>query len=68
MAHGLRSEVYLSGMAEDARVNDEQNTLKRSHILRIQYLDTSAIQDKALYKDLMPLEELYALRLIPILA
>ena len=66
MAHGLRSEVYLSGMAEDARVNDEQNTLKRSHILRIQYLDTSAIQEKALYKDLMPLEELYALRLIPI--
>lgn len=53
-------------MAEDARVIDEQNTQKRSHILKIQYLDTSAITNKALFKSLMPLSELYELKMIPV--
>jgi type IV pilus assembly protein PilB len=53
-------------MAEDARTIDEQNTLKRSHILGIQYLDTTAIENKALFKDFMPLAELYQLKMIPV--
>lgn len=53
-------------MAEDARVIDEQNTLKRSRILNMQYLDTSAIPNKTIYKEFLPLTELYAHKYIPL--
>lgn len=51
---------------EDARKIDEQNTMKRANLLGLQYLDTSAIPNKALYKETLSLQELYVLRVIPV--
>jgi type II secretory ATPase GspE/PulE/Tfp pilus assembly ATPase PilB-like protein len=51
---------------DEARTIDEQNTANRARILGVQYLDTSTIADKILYKDILSLEELYRLKIIPV--
>lgn len=56
----------MCSMALDARVIDEQNTLRRSRLLGIPYLDTSQIQNKQLFKEFMPLQDLYTYRVIPV--
>jgi type IV pilus assembly protein PilB len=52
-------------MSQDARRDDEANTLRRARILGLQYIDTSQMPNKQLY-NLLPKEELYDLRVIPI--
>src|SRR5690606_25691156 len=46
----------------------EQATLRRARILNMAYIDTSQITNKTLYKDMLPKEELYQLRVIPLQA
>ncbi|MDQ3158753.1 MAG: Flp pilus assembly complex ATPase component TadA [bacterium] len=53
-------------MVDEKRIEDEKNTQKRSQILGFPYIDTSKIQAKQLYKDLLTIPELYKLRMIPI--
>lgn len=53
-------------MADDARVIDEQSTQRRARLLGLQYVDTSLVQDKPLFKDILSLQELSSLRLIPL--
>jgi type II secretory ATPase GspE/PulE/Tfp pilus assembly ATPase PilB-like protein len=53
-------------MAQDARTIDEQNTAQRARLLGIAYIDTSAILDKVLYKDLLSIQELQSLKVIPL--
>ncbi len=53
-------------MSQDARRNEEQATERRSRILSMTYIDTSQPGDKPLYKDLLSVQELYNLRVIPI--
>ncbi len=53
-------------MSQDARQAEEQNTERRSQILGLNYIDTSKIADKQLYKELMTTDELYKMRVIPI--
>lgn len=53
-------------MAEDARQIDEQNTARRARILNMQYLDTSTMAQKPLFKEILTLQELYGLKIIPI--
>ncbi len=53
-------------MSQDARRTEEQATERRSRILSMSYIDTSATGEKALYKDLLTVQELYNLRVIPI--
>lgn len=53
-------------MSQDARRDEEQNTQRRSQILGLQYADTSQIANKQLYKDLLTNQELYSLRVIPL--
>ncbi len=53
-------------MSQDVRRDDEANTLKRARILGLQYIDTSQIQNKQLYKELLSIEQLYQLRVIPL--
>lgn len=53
-------------MSQDARRDEEQNSQRRAQILGLDYYDTSAEGEKALYKDLFTTEELYQLRIIPI--
>lgn len=55
-------------MSQDARYNEEQSTLRRARILNLPYIDTSVITNKALHKDLLTIQELYKLRVIPIQA
>ncbi len=59
--------VYNSfNMPKDARTEQEISTQRRANILNIQYYDTSAVQNKALYKDILTLPELYKDRLVPL--
>jgi len=53
-------------MSEDARYDEEQSTARRARILGMSYIDTSKITNKVLYKEIMPLPEMYQLRIIPI--
>lgn len=53
-------------MSQDARRDEELATERRAQILGIPYLDTSALTDKPLFKDVLTKEELYKLRVIPV--
>lgn len=59
--------VIIHAMSQDARRDEEEKTLRRAQILNLQYSDTSDGQ-KQLYKDLLPLEDMYNLRIIPLVA
>ena len=53
-------------MSQDARLDEEQATLRRARVLGLEYLDTSKLTDKPLYRELLTNEELYKFKLIPI--
>ena len=53
-------------MSQDARRDEEQATERRASVLGVEYLDTSLMAQKPLFKDVLTLEELYRLRIIPI--
>ena len=55
-------------MSQDARYDEEQSTQRRARILGLSYTDTSALATKPLFKDVLPLEEMYKLRVIPLQA
>ena len=53
-------------MVVDIRTSDELMTEKRAGILGLEYTDTSKITDKRLYPELLPKEDMYAMRVIPL--
>jgi type II secretory ATPase GspE/PulE/Tfp pilus assembly ATPase PilB-like protein len=53
-------------MSQDARIDEEQATQRRARILGLDYVNTSTIEDKQLYRDILPLPELYKFRMIPL--
>lgn len=53
-------------MSQDARRDEELSTQRRAHILGVQYLDTSQLPQKPLFRDVLPIEEMHRLRIIPI--
>jgi type IV pilus assembly protein PilB len=53
-------------MSQDARRDEEVATQRRSRILGLEYVDTSALGQKKLYKDLLTLQELYGMRIVPL--
>jgi len=53
-------------MSQDARRDEEQSTERRAQILGVSYLNTAQLQDKPLFKDILSLDELHRLRVIPI--
>ena len=53
-------------MSQDARRDEEQATERRAQLLGVPYLDTSQLADKPLFKDVLGIEELYKLRIVPI--
>jgi len=55
-------------MSQDARRDEELNTQRRASILGLNYIDTAQIANKILHKDLLDTQELYNLRVIPLLA
>lgn len=60
---------YTNGMQNDAnrraREEQEQATQRRARILGMRYVDTSKIQNKQLFQ-LLPVPELYRLKLVPL--
>ncbi len=57
----------MIAMSQDARRDEENNTIRRAQILNLQYADTSGTQ-KQLYKDLLPVQDMYNLRVVPLSA
>lgn len=55
-----------SYMTQNARSDEELNTQRRAQILGLQYADTSQNRQKQLYPDLLSKQELYQLRIIPL--
>jgi type II secretory ATPase GspE/PulE/Tfp pilus assembly ATPase PilB-like protein len=53
-------------MSQDARRDEELSTERRAQILGVEYLDTSSLASKPLFKDILSIDELKALRIIPI--
>lgn len=53
-------------MSQDARFDEEQSTRRRAQVLGIEYTDTSQIADKILYNELLSVDELKSLRIIPL--
>lgn len=55
-------------MSQDARRSEELATERRSKILGMSYIDTSIPGEKALFKELLTVDELTRMRVIPIYA
>lgn len=55
-------------MSQDARADEELATQRRAQILGMSYVDTSRIANKTIYKGIMPKEDLYRLRAVPLQA
>lgn len=53
-------------MSQDARYDEEQSTQRRARILGLSYTDTSALASKQLFKDILPVQDLYQLRVVPL--
>ncbi len=53
-------------MSQDARLDEEQATQRRARVLNLDYVDTSKIENKVLYRDLLTVAELYELKVVPI--
>ena len=53
-------------MSQDARLDEERSTARRARVLNMQYFDTSALQNKSLYKDLLSIAEMRQFKIIPL--
>jgi len=53
-------------MGQDARRDEEVATQRRARLLGFDYIDTSSLGQKILYKDILTLPELYSMRVIPL--
>jgi type II secretory ATPase GspE/PulE/Tfp pilus assembly ATPase PilB-like protein len=53
-------------MSQDARFDEEQATQRRARVLGLDYVNTAEITNKTLYKDLLDVPDLYALRVMPV--
>lgn len=54
-------------MAENARSTEEAATARRAEVLSLNYVDTSTLQ-KRLFKGILPLKEMYDLKVVPLIA
>ncbi|HET8709535.1 MAG TPA: ATPase, T2SS/T4P/T4SS family [Candidatus Saccharimonadales bacterium] len=55
-------------MSQDARYDEELATQRRAHILGMSYFDTSHMANRPLYKSLMPKEDMYRMKVVPLQA
>lgn len=59
--------VYNVDMPQDDfRRNQESATLRRANLLGLDYFDTSVVENKLLFKDVMSVQEMYDKRVIPL--
>jgi type II secretory ATPase GspE/PulE/Tfp pilus assembly ATPase PilB-like protein len=52
-------------MSQDVRLDEEQSTQRRAQILGMDYYDTSQ-NEKKLYKDVLSVQDMYQLRIVPL--
>jgi hypothetical protein len=52
-------------MVQDARQSEEAATQRRAQILGFAYVDTSAMANKPLFKDVLTVPEMYQKKLCP---
>lgn len=55
-------------MSQDVRLDEEQATQRRARVLGFDYYNTYSSNPKNLYHDILTVNELYQMRMIPILA
>ncbi|MEI9914381.1 MAG: ATPase, T2SS/T4P/T4SS family [Candidatus Saccharibacteria bacterium] len=55
-------------MSQDARLDEEQATERRAQVLGLDYVDTSHIANKTLYKEIISNDQIKALRVVPVQA
>ncbi len=55
-------------MSQDARWDEERSTERRAEVLRVQYLDTSRMPEKPLFRDILPIDQMRQYKIIPIQA
>jgi len=55
-------------MSQDARADEELSTQQRARLVGMDYVDTSRMAEKPLYKDILTVPELRSLRVIPVQA
>jgi type II secretory ATPase GspE/PulE/Tfp pilus assembly ATPase PilB-like protein len=55
-------------MSQDARLDEEQAAQRRARVLGMDYVDTTQLADKPLYKGLLSVPELYQMKIIPLQA
>lgn len=55
-------------MSEDARFDEERSTQQRARLVGMDYVDTSQISNKQLFKDVLANEEMEQLRILPLSA
>jgi len=55
-------------MSQDFRFDEERSTEKRARLIGLQYIDTSLLNEKTLYPDILSLEEINSLKIVPVRA
>jgi len=55
-------------MSQDARLGEETATARRARILGLDYVDTSTITNKRLYKEILPFDQIQTHRIVPLQA
>jgi type IV pilus assembly protein PilB len=63
---GMSLMVYTMSMSQDARRDEESATLRRARLLGLNYVDTSALPEKKLYKEFLSVPEMYKIRVVPL--
>jgi type II secretory ATPase GspE/PulE/Tfp pilus assembly ATPase PilB-like protein len=55
-------------MSQDARTDEEAATQRRAQLLKLNYVDTSKIGQKQIYKELIPFDQIKQHRIVPLQA
>lgn len=55
-------------MSQNFRTDEESNTQRRAGILGLNYTDTSKTTDKQLYLGLLPIQQMYDFRVVPLVS
>lgn len=55
-------------MSDDVRLTEEQSTQRRARILGFDFVDTSKVNPKILYKDILSIDEMKQMRIVPLRA
>lgn len=53
-------------MSQDARFDEERSTERRAQILGVEYIDTSTLTEKPLYKDIVTIDQMRQYRIVPL--